>query len=36
MLEKVYYKGLGEHSIKGLDLIIEQQLEKLYLFKIIN
>jgi hypothetical protein len=30
-MDKLHYKGKGEHSVKGLELIIEQQVEELHL-----
>ena len=31
-MEKIYYKGKGEHSVRQLETIIEQQLEEIHLF----
>ena len=32
-MEKIRYKGNGEHSVNELELIIEQQAEELHLIK---
>lgn len=32
-MDKLHYKGKGEHSVRELELIIEQQAEELHLIK---
>ena len=32
-MDKLHYKGKGEHSVRELELIIEQQAEELHLLK---
>lgn len=32
-MKTINYKGKGEHSVRELELIIEQQAEELHLFK---